>query len=166
MITGPEVVERQAQPYVGIRAHVTMQTIGEVLPELHPQLFAWLGSRDVQPAGYPFWKYNVIDMDGDLEVEVGVPVPRAVDGDDRVLAGVLPAGRYATLRYTGHPEGLLGATKSLREWAGEQGLSWDLAHTEDGERWAARLEIYETDPAVEPDLGKWTTQLAFRLSDS
>jgi len=34
-----------------------------------------------------------------------------------------------------------------------------------GERWAARLEIYETDPAEEPDVSKWTTLLAFRLSD-
>ena len=34
----------------------------------------------------------------------------------------------------------------------------------DRDQWAARLEIYETDPAVEPDMTKWTTQLAFRLS--
>jgi hypothetical protein len=32
-----------------------------------------------------------------------------------------------------------------------------------GAKGAARLEIYETDPAVEPDMTKWTTQLAFRL---
>jgi effector-binding domain-containing protein len=164
MTTKPEVVERQAQPYVAIRAHVTWQTIGVTLPGLHPQVFAWLDQRGVPPAGHPFWKYNVIDMDGEMEVEVGVPVPGTVDGDDRVLAGVLPAGRYATLRYTGHPDGLVGPTESLQEWAGQHNLTWDLAQTEDGERWAARLEIYETDPAVEPDMTKWTTQLAFRLS--
>jgi effector-binding domain-containing protein len=164
MVTEPEVIERQAQPYVAIKAHVTMQTIAAILPGLIPQVFAWLGQRDVRPAGDPFWKYNVIDMDRTMEVEVGVPVPGAMDGDDRVLAGALPAGRYATLRYTGHPDGLVGATGSLLEWAGQQDLTWDLAFTEDGERWAARLEIYETDPAVEPDMSKWITQLAFRLS--
>ena len=88
-----------------------------------------------------------------------------MDGDDRVLAGLLPAGRYATLRYTGHPDGVVGATTSLRDWAGQQNLTWDLAHPEDGERWAARSEIYETDPAVEPDMTRWITQLAFRLSN-
>ena len=41
----------------------------------------------------------------------------------------------------------------------------DLSHGQDGERWGARLEIYETDPVAEPDMTKWTTQLAFRLSD-
>jgi len=28
-----------------------------------------------------------------------------------------------------------------------------------------RLEIYLTDPSVEPDMSKWETQLAFRLAD-
>jgi hypothetical protein len=65
---------------------------------------------------------------------------------------------------TGHPDGLLGATASLLKWADEQKLTWDVRQTPDGERWAARLEIYETDPVAEPDMTKWTTQLAFRLS--
>ena len=33
------------------------------------------------------------------------------------------------------------------------------------ERWGSRLEIYLTDPAQEPDLSKWVTQLAIRLAD-
>lgn len=165
MHTEPEIAQRPAQPYAAIRAQVTMQTIGNVLPGLHPQVFAWLGERGIEPAGAPFWKYNVIDMERGLEVEVGVPVAAAVTGDDRVLAGVLPSGRYATLRHTGHPDELLGATASLLEWAANRNLTWDVRHDQDEERWAARLEIYETDPAVEPDMSKWTTQLAFRLSD-
>jgi effector-binding domain-containing protein len=165
MLSEPQVIERPAQPYVAVRAQVTMQTLGTVLPGLHPQVFAWLGERRIPPAGAPFWKYNAIDMDRRLEVEVGVPVAEAVDGDDHVLAGLLPPGRYASLRYTGHPDGLLGATASLLKWAEEQNLTWDVRHAPDGERWVARLEIYETDPAEQPDMSKWTTQLAFRLAD-
>jgi len=160
----PVVTERPAQPYVAISAQVTMQTLDTILPPLAPQLFAWLGERGIPAAGPPFWKYNVIDMDRLLEVEVGVPVAAPVDGDDRVLAGVLPAGQYATLRYTGHPDELIGVVASLREWAGQEGLTWDMTNTQEGERWAARLEIYETNPADEPDMTKWTTQLAFRLA--
>jgi hypothetical protein len=37
-------------------------------------VFAWLRERNIPPAGPPFWKYNAIDMDRLLEVEVGVPV--------------------------------------------------------------------------------------------
>jgi hypothetical protein len=46
---------------------------------------------------------------------------------------------------------------------GGRGAAFDVKHAEDGDRWAARLEIYETDP--DPDMSKWTTQLLFRLSD-
>jgi effector-binding domain-containing protein len=165
MLTEPEIIDRPAQPYVGIRAHVTMQTIAPVLVELHPRVFAWLGERGIPPAGAPFWKYNVIDMERGLEVEVGVPIATAADGDNQVLAGTLAPGRYATLWYTGHPDGLYDATAALQQWAAEQKLTWDVTPDPAGERWGARLEIYQTDPAVEPDMTKWTTQLAFRLAD-
>jgi effector-binding domain-containing protein len=161
----PQVIERAAQPYVAIRAFVTMQTLGTVLPELLPEVFAWLGARGIPPVDAPFWKYNVVDMDRQLEVEVGVPVAAEMAGDDRVLAGVLPAGMYATLWHTGHPDGLADATATLLSWAADQGLAFDLTETSDGERWGARLEIYETDPAAEPDMNNWQTELAFLLAD-
>jgi effector-binding domain-containing protein len=164
VLSEAQVIERPAQPYVAIKAQVTMQTLGDDLPGLHPPVFAWLGERGIAPVGAPFWKYNVIDMERGLEVEVGVPIAAAVAGDDRVLAGVLPPRRYATVRYTGHPDGLFDATGSLLKWADERGLTWDVSQAPEGDRWGARLEIYETDPAIEPDMSKWTTQLAFRLA--
>jgi effector-binding domain-containing protein len=165
MLSEPEVIERQPQPYAAIRSEVTMDSIGTVLPALLPQVFQWLGERGIAPAGAPFWKYDVIDMAAIMVVEVAVPTAELVAGDDKVQAGTIPAGRYATLRYTGHPSGLIDATGLLLKWAGEQNLTWDMVPTPDGDRWEARLEIYETDPATEPDMTKWTTQLAFRLAD-
>lgn len=148
MLSEAQVIERPAQPYVALKEHVTMATIGTVLPGLHGRVSAWLGERGSTPAGAPFWKYNVIDTARFLEVEVGVP-----------------SGRYATLRYTGHPGGLIHATEFLLEWAEEHDLTWDVAQTPDGDRWASRLEICETDPAAEPDMSKWVTQLSFRLAN-
>jgi len=114
--------------------------------------------------GAPSFRYNVIDMTRELEVDAGVPVAAAVDDDDRVVSRVLPAGRYATLTHVGHPSELQGATKTLLDWAAGQGLTWDMAPGGDGERWGCRLEIYLTDPSQEPDMSKWQTQLAFRLA--
>lgn len=164
MQTEPEIVQRSEQPYVAIKASVTMETIGTVLPSLHPEVFAWLDARGGRPVGAPFWKYNVIDMQRELEVEVGVPVAEAVAGDDRVLSGVLPAGNYAGSTYTGHPDGLMHATAELLDWAAKRGLAWDVSDTPQGQRWGCRLEIYETDPREEPDMHKWETRLVFRLA--
>jgi effector-binding domain-containing protein len=165
MLSEPTIVERAAQPYVAITERVTMSDIGKVLPELHPQVGAWLGERSLRPSGAPFWKYDVIDMAGTMEVEVGVPLLDPVEGDERVRAGVLPAGRYVTATFTGHPMGLENAAATLLQWADTRGLVWDMSPTDVGEVWGSRLEVYETDPAVEPDMAKWVTTLAFRLAD-
>jgi effector-binding domain-containing protein len=159
----PEIVNRTEQPYVAIRAQVTMSQLGGLGARLG-EVFGWLAARGVPPAGAPFFKYNVIDMARELEVEAGVPIAAAVQGDDHVLAGVLPAGQYATLTHAGHPDDLINATKDLLDWAAGQGLTWDMSPTEAGERWACRLETYLTDPSEEPDMNKWETELAFRLA--
>jgi effector-binding domain-containing protein len=93
-----------------------------------------------------------------------VPVAAAVSGDDTVAPGILPGGRYATLPHTGPFSELAGVTARLLAWAGDQGLALDMTRTDDSERWGCRLESYLTDPAREPDPGKWQTELAFRLA--
>ena len=165
MSATPEIETRADQPYVAIRTRVPMSGLGGVGSRLG-EVFAWLGARGVAPAGAPFFKYNVIDMARELEVEAGVPVATAVAGEAEVLSGVLPAGRYATITHVGHPDSLMEATKSLLDWAAGQGLKWDVSPGGNGEeRWVSRLEFYLTDPSQEPDMNKWVTQLAFRLSD-
>ncbi|MFL6045391.1 MAG: GyrI-like domain-containing protein [Propionibacteriaceae bacterium] len=70
-----------------------------------------------------------------------------------------PAGRYATVVHTGHPDTLVDATRDLLDWATERDLKWDAS----GNRWGCRLEEYLSDPAEVPDMNKWQTRLAFRL---
>ena len=164
MSAAPQIVTRAEQPYVAIRGQVTMAEIGPFAGRTG-EVFGWLGARGLTPAGPPFLKYNVIDMMRQLEIDNGVPVAAPVDVDGDMVAGVLPAGRYATLTHVGHPSELVEATKALLDWAAGQGLTWDMSPDADGERWGSRLEIYLSDPREEPDMSKWVTQLAFRLAD-
>ena len=164
MLIAPEIETRTEQPYVALRARVSMAGIAAFAVRTG-EVFGWLGDRGLTPAGPPFLKFNVIDMARELEIENGVPVAAPVNGDDLVVAGILPAGRYATVTHTGHPSELVEVTGALLDWGAEQGLTWDVSPSGDGERWGARLEFYLTDPAGEPDMSKWQTQLAFRLAD-
>jgi effector-binding domain-containing protein len=160
----PTVVERAEQPYVSIAKTVTMQTIPEIADRI-PEIVGWLSARGVEPAGAPFLRYNVIDMERELEMEGGFPVPVPVGGEGEIQAGILPAGRYATVTHVGHPDQLIDVTAGLLSWAHEQGLRWDRSASDRGDRWGCRLEFYKTNPAVEPDMNKWETELAFRLAD-
>jgi len=164
MSAAPQITTRDEQPYAAIRATVTMADLGQLAARFG-EVFAWLGARGVAPAGAPFFKYNVIDMERELEVEAGVPLAAPVVGDDQMVSGVLPAGQYVTLTHVGPPSELIDANRQLLEWAAEQDLTWDVSADDHGERWVSRLEIYLTDPDVEPDMSKWETELAFRLAD-
>lgn len=158
----PTIIERDAQPYVAIGGAVPMREMATVADRLG-EVFAFVAERAAEPAGAPFFKYAAIDMDDLLEVEAGVPLTAPLAGEGPVKAGVLPAGRYVAVTHVGHPDELLGVTGELLAWADAQGLVFDRIGTPAGERWACRLELYETDPAVEPDMHKWSTTLAFKL---
>jgi effector-binding domain-containing protein len=160
----PEITQRAEQPYAGISTWVTMAALGSVADHI-PEIFGWLGARGIAPAGPPFFRYLVIDMERQLLVEVGVPVASAVEDDGEIRGGTLPAGRFAVMTHTGAPDTLMAPTAALLDWAEARGLAWDMSRTDAGEKWGCRLENYLTDPAEQPDLSKWQTELAFRLAD-
>ena len=165
MITDPQISQRDEQPTVGIRARVTMEEFGQgVIPQLSGEVFAWLKQQGLAPAGPEFIRYHVIDMAGQMEVEMGVPVAPGVGGDGRVAAGTLPAGRYASLRYTGDYDGLMEANRVLIDWAKDKGIAWDCRTDERGDHFAARFESYLVGPPDEPDPAKWETEVLIRLA--
>lgn len=157
----PTIETRTEQAYVAIPVSVRMEELGSVVPPLMDQVFAWLTARGIAPAGPPFWRYVVVDMETKLELETGVPVATPVEGNGEIRAGVLPPGRYAMVVHTGHPDTLVTATRDLLQWAAEQGVEWDS----EGSTWGCRLEEYLSDPAEVPDMNEWQTRLAFRLRD-
>lgn len=164
MLTLPKIVARQAEPFIALRMHVTMDEIDKRAPDLIKALFDGLAERSIEPAGPLFFKYNVIDMDRELEIDIGVTLssPTSVAG---FITGTLPAGRYASLTFFGPYDDLYEVTTIMVGWARQRGLRFDVRETPLGDAFSSRLEIYKTDPALEPDVSKWETELAFRLED-
>ena len=161
MTPQPQIQPRAAQPYAGIPATVTMDTISTAVDSAFPELFGWLASQGIAPAGPPFIRYLVIDMAGDLRIELGVPVSAPVAGAGRIKPGVLPAGSYAVLRHTGPYDGLVASNAALQQWAADHGVRFDTHETGQGSAWGGRVEHYLTDPSQEPDPARWETDVAY-----
>lgn len=157
----PQIQQRAAQPYAGIRTVVTMGSLPAAVDATFPELFTWLQANGCTPAGPPFIRYHVIDMNAELDIEFGVPVNGPVHGDTRVRADALPAGRYATLRHIGPYDGLVASNAELRRWVDQHGIALDMWQTERGEAWRGRVEHYLTDPSAEPDPARWETDVAY-----
>lgn len=158
MAEQPQIAHRDEQPYLAIATSVTMQGLAPAVDRYFPQLFGWLAAHGVEPAGPPFIRYLEIDMERELEIELGVPVSSATPVEDPVRAGVLPAGRWVTLLHVGPYDGLVAANARLQEWARREGIGWEMS--EEGV-WAGRAEHYLTDPSREPDPARWMTEVAY-----
>jgi hypothetical protein len=125
-------------------------------------LNTWLKQKGVTPTGPFFLRYHVIDMEGEMDIEYGVLGVEGVQGDGCVNAGVIPAGRYASLIYTG--SGLQG-NKKLIEWAKANGIAWDRWDDPKGDAFRSRAETYLTDPKIEHRKTKWEVEVAIKLAD-
>jgi effector-binding domain-containing protein len=166
MISEPTITERGELGYLGIRTLATIPELPQVIPQLHEEVYSWLEQQGVEPAGAPFIRYHVINMETKLDIEIGVPVAGAVAGNGRIASGTLPAGRYASVLYTGDYSGLMHANSVLIGWARDNGVAWDNWQTEQGDAFGSRIEIYITDPGNEPDPSRWETEVAIKLADS
>jgi hypothetical protein len=110
IIDGPAIVTRPERPYLGIRTVTPFRGMLAVRDRLMAELYDRLGAG---ATGNTFLRLHVIDMAGPMDIEVGVLTGAAGDGGDRVHAGVLPGGRYATLTYICMPAG-----RTARCWSG------------------------------------------------
>jgi hypothetical protein len=158
MLSTPKIVDRPATPYAAVRRKIPMADITKVADTMSGEFFAWLGKRRIAPVDAPFFKYNSVGDDGQIDLEWGAPVPPGLVGDKLVHTGTLPAGRYVTAMYTGPFRGLLN-------WIAVSDLELDERRFDGGDSFGCRLEIYLTDPRAEPDSRKWRTEIAMRLAD-
>lgn len=162
------VEHREEQPYVGATSSATMDSFAPVADRI-PHMLDWVSEQGLTQVGPAFFRYRVIDMEHEMVIQAGVALAAAVPADrdlaDHGLeADVLPAGRYVTTTYVGHPSELVGVTGQLLQWAEERGLAFDMHGSAQGEVWGSRLELLWTDPSEVPPEENRTT-LAFRLAD-
>lgn len=164
MIGTPKIDERPALNYAGIRAQVPMSQFPTIIPQFIDELYAWLGQHGVQGKG-PLMRYYVINMTGNMDIELGVEVDSPISGDDRVKAQVLPAGRYAWLIYTGIGEKAMEGNKALIEWAKDNGVNWDRWDDLKGDAFRSRVEFLLDGPQDDPNPDNWRSEVAIKLAD-
>src|SRR5919206_1303901 len=101
MFTEPKISLRNEQPYIGIRAKTPFNGMFAVVDKLLKELRTWVKQHGIADEGPFFLRYHVIDMNGPMDIEVGFMVSAHLPGSEHVKPGVLPAGHYASLIYTG-----------------------------------------------------------------
>ena len=95
-----ELRERQSQPTLVIRTRSAVQDMPQVLGQAWGAIMHYAGQKGLQPSGPPFVAYHNMDMQ-DLDLEIGFPFAKKLDGAGEVLAGEIPGGKAAGCLHVG-----------------------------------------------------------------
>lgn len=158
----PKIDKRPKITYMGIRTIAPFKGMSKVIGKIADELNQWVEDNKVKTSGPPFLRYHMIDMRGSMDISYCIPVRKALSDDGNVKADFLPAGRYASLIYSG---GGISANRALIEWVRAQGMDFDRWDTEQGDNFRGRYETYLTDPKIEPRKSKWKIEVAIKLAD-
>jgi effector-binding domain-containing protein len=158
----PKIDTRPKQVYMGIRSIAPFKGMSKVIGNIAEKVNSWVDENKVKTAGPPFLRFHVIDMRGFMDISFGFPMRKALPDDGDIKADVIPAGRYASLIYSG---GGVSANRALIEWVRAQGMDFDRWDTEQGDNFSGRYETYLTDPKIEPRKSKWKIEVAIKLAD-
>lgn len=158
----PKIDKRPKQAYMGIRTIAPFKGMFKVIGRIANELNNWVDENKIKTSGPPFLRYHIIDMRGSMDISYCVPVRKTLPDDGDVKADFIPAGRYASLIYSG---GGISGNRAVIEWVRGQGLDFDRWDTEQGDNFAGRYETYLTDPKVEPRKSRWQIEVAIKLAD-
>ncbi|MEN9563323.1 MAG: hypothetical protein RIR73_1567 [Chloroflexota bacterium] len=157
----PKIDKRTKMNYMGIRTIVPFKGMFKEIGKIADELNDWVAVNKIKTSGPPFLRYHVIDMRGFMDISFCVPVKKALPDDSNVKADFIPAGRYASLIFSG---GGISGNRALIEWVRAQGMDFDRWDTDQGDNFAGRYETYLTDPKVEPRKSKWKIEVAIKLA--
>jgi effector-binding domain-containing protein len=163
MLTEPQIVTKQDQPYAAMVLTLSQPEIANVAPPLIDDVIAWVKAHGGRTTGAPFFNYVNFFPDGKMEMQVGMPTDTVLKPDGTISTGTLPGGKYASITATVPYHELHDANMKLHDWTVTKGHKLD--GTEEGDRFinANRMEIYHKDPGEDPS-GHPVTEVAFRLA--
>ena len=156
-----QVIEKENEPvilldevpemyYAGIRETVPFIEVSREMSEMYSEISKFLAQKEIEMAGMPFSMYHLMDEEY-IDLECGIPIEAANEGNRTVKVAVFPATTCACLDFYGDYSNLQEGHIVMQKWLEAHGFN--LA--------SAPMEIYLTDPQQEPDPAKWITRICY-----
>lgn len=107
-------------PAVTIKSRVNVEQLSDVFASSFESLVEYLEEVGEDIAGPPFAIYYSVEME-ELDVEMGLPVARAIPGKGRITSREIAIEKAASTIHTGPYEEIESAYITLAEWMNENG---------------------------------------------
>lgn len=145
-----ELKTQAPQPTLSVRTHARAQDLPSLFGRVYGGIMQYLQELGEQPAGMPFAAYHNMNMEN-LDIEVGMPVARKLDGRAEIQASEFPGGKLASVVHLGPYDQLESAYGALAQWVSDHGY----------ESTGVAYELYYSEPETPPDQTK--TEIMFPL---
>lgn len=146
-----ELTEQPAQPVLSVRKRTSVDNLPQELGKAYNEIISYLEAVGEKPSGPAFAAYYNMDME-DLDVEMGFPVSRAIEGRGEIMPGEIPAGKQVSCIYKGPYQDCGPTYEAMGSWITEQG------HTATG----VAYEFYYNSPMDVPE-SELVTRIVFPL---
>jgi len=151
MLYNCELIEQTSQPTLVIHTRTSVENLPQVLGNAYQKIAQYFGETGSQPSGAPFVTYFNMDMQS-LDVEIGFPIAKALDGRGDIQPSEIPGGKLARCLYTGPYPEIGPAYESLMQYVAKEGYQTT----------GISYEFYLNDPTVTPP-SELQTQIMFPL---
>lgn len=141
--------QNSSQPVLSIRRITSMSKLPEEIGRAYGMIAMYMQEMGEQPKEAPYTAYYNMDMEN-LDIEMGFPVSKPIEGRGEIKFGEIPEGRYVEGMYRGPYSGIAAAYDAISAWMAEKGL------TPTG----TAYEYYFNTPGQVPD-SELLTKIAF-----
>lgn len=166
MLSLPVKNRRKKQSYLAIRSRLVRRQLPKQATLFLPEVRNFMEEQSIPYIGPSFFRYNTISASGEMDIEFGHFTDKLYSGSGPVRAGILPAGSFMSVTWTGPYNKLSDVDAMLMGWASIKGVEWDCAATEAGVFFGCRIDIFHKALPEEPDPDKWETEVAVMLKAS
>ena len=146
-----QIIETMEQPVLSIRATTSIENLPKIVGPAYGEIVGYIMAQGGEALGPAFIAYYNMDMNN-LDIEIGFPVATALPGNDKIQAGVIPAGKKASTFHKGAYGDVGPAYQALSEFLGKSGF----------EATGVAYEYYYNSPEEVPE-SELLTKIEFLL---
>ncbi len=116
-----ELKEKSVQPVLAVIKTTSIGNLPQEIGKSYGSIMQYLSELGEQPADVPFTAYYNMDMEN-LDVEMGFPVSKQLEGKGEIKAGMISAGKYVECMYKGPYAECAPVYDAMNKWIAEKGF--------------------------------------------
>ena len=116
-----ELKEQGVQPVLSVRKTTAVENLPREIGKAYDSIIRYMNEIGERPVDVPFTAYYNMDMEN-LDVEMGFPVSKQLEGKGEIKAGVISAGKYVECMYKGPYAECAPVYDAMNKWIAEKGF--------------------------------------------